>query len=193
MKQIPLRARDGSIRAHALVDDEDYEWLMQWRWYQHSGGYAATKAMGPRYMHREVGARMLGRALAGGQVHHGPGGILDNRRANLTVCANQLEHKAQHFEHPGVRFDGERNEWYVRLTIDGRLVWLGSYATKEEALEVSRTRERPPREPSLGVCFHKQSGRWLAYLDPKPRRYLGLHPTRDAAIAVVEEARRATT
>jgi hypothetical protein len=43
----------------------------------------------------------------------------------------------------------------------------------------------------LGVCFHKQSGRWLAYLDPKPRRYHGLHPTRDAALAVVEEARHA--
>lgn len=30
--RIPLRARDGSIRAYALVDAADAEWLSQWTW-----------------------------------------------------------------------------------------------------------------------------------------------------------------
>lgn len=41
-----------------------------------------------------------------------------------------------------------------------------------------------------GVCFHRQSGRWMAYTgSSRRRRYLGLHDTRDEARAAVLVAR----
>lgn len=146
MMKIPLRAKDGSIRAYALVDDEDFEWLSLWRWHLHSKGYAvrSTNSRGKFYMHREVAARMLGEPLGGRIPHHGPGGPLDNGRGNLTICADNGAHLHEHHSGHG------------------------------------------------GVCFHKQSGRWMAYLGPRPRRYLGLHATRELALDAVEEVRRAT-
>jgi hypothetical protein len=30
--EIPLRAADGSVRAYAIVDDADVDFLDQWRW-----------------------------------------------------------------------------------------------------------------------------------------------------------------
>src|SRR5690348_7035928 len=41
--RIPLRARDGSIRAHVIVDASDAAWVNQWRW-SLSGGYAYRTA-----------------------------------------------------------------------------------------------------------------------------------------------------
>jgi hypothetical protein len=32
MAEIPLRARDGSVKAWALIDAADAAWLNQWRW-----------------------------------------------------------------------------------------------------------------------------------------------------------------
>lgn len=146
MKAIPLRARDGSVRAYALVDELDYEVLWRSNWSLNSKGYARRRKPCHEYMHRAIGAMMLGRPLGREQVHHGKGGILDNRRSNLVVCADGGEHRRIYHSREGI-----------------------------------------------GVCRHRQSGRWMAYLDlpGKKRRYLKTHETEAAALAVVEEARRA--
>lgn len=46
MKKIPLRDKDGVIIDHALVDDEDYDFLMQWKWSRVKGHstYYATRS-----------------------------------------------------------------------------------------------------------------------------------------------------
>jgi hypothetical protein len=64
---------------YTLVDDEDFEYLNQWKWHYHSGGYAARKA-GVR-MHRIILS-----APQDEEVDHINGDGLDNRRANLRLC-----------------------------------------------------------------------------------------------------------
>lgn len=93
-KQIPLRTKDGEPRAFALVSDEDYEYLNQFRWHLGGTGYAARrlrsgeegKPGGMVYMHREVLGlpRTPGRGTAM-QGNHMNFNRIDNRRENLEV------------------------------------------------------------------------------------------------------------
>ena len=64
MKLIPLHARDGTVRAHAQVDDQDYQRFGLFRWCLHPLGYAVRRERrderprggrrGLVYLHREV-------------------------------------------------------------------------------------------------------------------------------------------
>ena len=38
---IPLRARDGGVRAFAIVDAADADFVDQWRWRLNANGYAS--------------------------------------------------------------------------------------------------------------------------------------------------------
>lgn len=83
MKQIPLTR--GKF---AIVDDEDYEALSQYKWACTQHGYArraVTKEEGgcnrKVYMHRQIS-----RALEHEIVDHISGDKLDNRRQNIRIC-----------------------------------------------------------------------------------------------------------
>ncbi len=53
MKRIPL-----SQGKFALVDDEDYDFLSQWKWLYHPAGYAIQSGGSRSYMHRLILKRM---------------------------------------------------------------------------------------------------------------------------------------
>jgi hypothetical protein len=80
---IPLLRKDGSVAAHALVDDDDFVWLDQWVWrYDARDGYA-RRGRGVK-MHRLV----LGLEPGDGKIgDHINGDRLDNRRSNLRVVS----------------------------------------------------------------------------------------------------------
>jgi hypothetical protein len=125
--RIPLRARDGSVRAWALVDLDDSDMLDEYRWFE-VGGYAArTQRPGTILMHRELLGLVRGDAR---QVDHLNGDPLDNRRENLRVSDGPLGLRGES-QHRGVtRF---RDKWMARATIGGRVHYLGVYDDDEEA------------------------------------------------------------
>jgi HNH endonuclease len=77
---------------HAIVDDEDYSYLVQWKWcFARSANGELGYAMRSDYssgksktvlMHRVVLERTLGRELTREAIHRN-GNRLDNRRSNL--------------------------------------------------------------------------------------------------------------
>ena len=125
-KSIPIRRRDGSVRAVARVDDGDYERLSFLRWHLHSQGYAASGGGNTkRFMHRMIldlptvndgsgsGARRL-------MVDHINGDKLDNRRVNLrTVTMQQNQQNAQRrwgvSQYRGVFLDRKSGRWYAQV------------------------------------------------------------------------------
>ena len=84
MKTIPLT--QGKV---AIVDDEDYTWLMQWKWHS-SYGYAMRRERtwsGKQkgiFMHRVVNKTPLGL-----ETDHINRNKLDNRKENLQSVTHQ--------------------------------------------------------------------------------------------------------
>ena len=80
----------------ALVDDSDYEYLSQFKWYSSSHGYAmrngkmVNRVREKRIsMHREI----LGVTDPNIHVDHINFDILDNRKSNLRICSNSENSK----------------------------------------------------------------------------------------------------
>lgn len=97
VRLIPLRARDGTVRAHAQVDDQDYQRLGSLRWSLHPLGYAVRRERrserpgggrrGLVYLHREV--LNVGRGEKKSVDHKNRDG-LDCRRENLRLLDQGL-------------------------------------------------------------------------------------------------------
>jgi hypothetical protein len=104
-----------------IVDDEDYDYLMQWKWY-YDKGYA-VRDMKHYYMHRE-----LIEVPDGLVVDHINRDRLDNRKSNLRAVSRQLNSlnrsktKSNTSGYKGVY--RVRDSWLakVQLKIDGKRV-----------------------------------------------------------------------
>jgi hypothetical protein len=137
MKEIPLRNRQGVIVAFTQVDDDMYDYLMQWRWQLHSNRYAA-RAIGPRESRR---ALLLHRVVAdvpdSHDVDHINHNKLDNQRGNLRIATRQqnmqnrpkYKHNASS-QYKGVSFDRQRNRWRASIRVNKKAVSLGSHQTE---------------------------------------------------------------
>ena len=129
----------------AIVDNEDFEWLSQWKWHIIKGPttYYAARAdysQKPRqylYMHR-----VIMNLPPEEEVDHIDGNGLDNRRANLRSCthrqncANSQKHRDGLRSHPsrfkGVSWHTQRGMWRARI----RSRYLGCFSCEVEAARV---------------------------------------------------------
>lgn len=131
-RHIPLsqgyRRHKSSKGKFTIVDDEDYEWLNQWRWSlihprRKSGGYVTRnvpdKETGKQksiLMHR-----LILDAPEGVLVDHINGNSLDNRRANLRLVtvsqstANRRKFSNNTSGFKGVAFNKKARRWYMHF------------------------------------------------------------------------------
>lgn len=155
--RIPLRARDGSVRAWAIVDREDAD-LAELRWHLGDQGYARrTIARADRpggcsaeKLHRIVLARAIDRPLnCREQCDHKNRDPLDNRRANLRIAtqsqnqANRSAHNDSLSSYIGVSLDLRTGKWLAKTCKDKRQIHIGRFADESEA---ARAYDRAARE-----------------------------------------------
>lgn len=128
----------------ALVDDEDYEFLNQWKWYAHKGYGEHWYAVRKHTVNgKQVMIRMHYEILKtpkGMESDHKDGNGLNNQRYNLRVCTraenqhNQkgyLETKTSAFK--GVSWHKKGNSWRAQIGLSNKRIHLGSFATELEA------------------------------------------------------------
>lgn len=125
-KAVPL-----SQGKYALVDDEDYDRVMEYNWYLTKGGYAYNRNMG--YMHR-----FIMNTPDGMQTDHINGTKYDNRRKNLRVCTSQentwnSKSVGATSSFKGVAWDREQKKWRAQITINGKPKKIGRFEHEEEA------------------------------------------------------------
>lgn len=137
MKEIQLT--QGKV---AIVDDEDYEWLNQWKWH-FSNGYAQRNASIKNKqkrciikMHRQI-MNLLKKD--GKQVDHINQETLDNRRKNLRLSnkstngMNRGKQSNNKSGFKGVSWSKPRKMWIAQIRLDGKQVCLGVFSTPESA------------------------------------------------------------
>jgi hypothetical protein len=105
MKQIPLTR--GKI---AFVDDADFEWLNQWKW------YASKDRKGKFYARRKV--HVMGKKITvqmhreildpgpGVMTDHRDGSGLNNQRHNLRTCNHQQNNMNRNTTRGASRYKG---------------------------------------------------------------------------------------
>ncbi|MBL0320674.1 MAG: HNH endonuclease [Alphaproteobacteria bacterium] len=112
-----------------IVDDDDYEYLSQYRWHSMKGKvrvYASRSYKRSQIiMHRELMNPPIGFV-----VDHINGNTLDNRRSNLRICThsqNNVNVKQKNKTgYKGVKL--ENGKWVARIQIT-----IGTFASAEEA------------------------------------------------------------
>jgi hypothetical protein len=137
-KRIPLTR--GQF---AIVDDDDFEWLSQWKWHaqpNESRGFYANR-------HDDQGRlvamhRLINDTPEGFVTDHRDGNGLNNRRSNLRT-ATQLQNMMNRHgkrggtsRHKGVWADNSprnRKPWRAAIRVNGRLKYLGRFHTEDEA------------------------------------------------------------
>jgi len=131
MKNIPLT--QGKF---AIVDDEDYDWLNQWKWSLHNG-YSTP------YARRQSGGvgilmhRYILKAPDTKQVNHINFNGLDNRRCNLESVSQRsnLSHRRKRgtSEYTGVSWYKQLGMWRSQIYANGRNIGIGYFYSEYNA------------------------------------------------------------
>lgn len=140
-REIPLT--QGKV---ALVDAEDYDWLMGWKWrVLHSAAnlwYArrtVRKISGDAHRKDEFMHRVIMEAPKGIDTDHINGDGLDNRRYNLRICTHQQNIRNQRpqinrtSQYKGVSKHSRTGRWQCGIQHNSKVIWLGYFDNEEEA------------------------------------------------------------
>ncbi len=119
------------------------------------GYHEVVKNKVKEYAHRAKAAVALGRPLPpGSEVHHVSGDKLDNRGGNLVICPDHAYHALLHAREDLLRFISERGDtgvyfskrvkpgsrqWYARIHYDKEVIKVGSFHTKQDAIDARVT------------------------------------------------------
>lgn len=211
MKEIPLIRGKFSI-----VDDEDYDELMQWKWGSLRRGntcYARRTTRGVLgnkqtiYMHT-----IVIRTPIGMDTDHINGNGLDNRRCNLRAVSRRGNMQNLHINKtsrfPGVCWAARDGKWRASIYVGGKKESLGDFTNEEEAhqeylkacaaigvgAEVQTARIKHPKSSKFkGVSWYKPYHKWVAHINIDGRVvHLGYFSTEDAARESYLKARSTT-
>lgn len=140
MKTIPL----SKGRAHALVSDEDYEFLSQWTWslwLKKSGAMYARRTVNRRGKKPQYITILMHRLLAGvteSSVHvdHWDGNGLNNQRHNIKACTRDQNLAKQDRKPTGTsRFRGVHKSKSGRWLAKVARQYLGAFDSEESAAQ----------------------------------------------------------
>jgi hypothetical protein len=144
MKKIPLNGKYGKGE-FALVDDEDYEELMQHRWLGTKKGYAVSfkskrNKNTATYIHRLI--MNAPKHLVVDHINHDK---LDNRRSNLRICTNgqnraNTKKTSGASKFKGVFFNKGAGRPYAKIYCNYEQIYIGTFDTELEAAAAYNTK-----------------------------------------------------
>ncbi len=132
-KEIPLTR--GYV---ALVDDGDYEYLMQWKWHEKDGYAYHCENIGGRKTKCTQMHRLLLNAPAGLEVDHQDHNGLNNCRSNIRLAThsengfNQKRRADSRYQYKGVYID-QYNSWRARIVVNKKTLYSCRCATEADA------------------------------------------------------------
>jgi hypothetical protein len=128
MAEIPLTK--GRV---AIVDDDMYDYLNQWKWFYHVNGYALRTYKENGKSKKERMHRAVINAPSGYDVDHINGNKLDNRKSNLRVATRSQNNYNKSVQSnstsgfKGVSWSTQKNKWRARIHVDKQEINLGFF------------------------------------------------------------------
>jgi hypothetical protein len=126
----------------ALVDDDDFEYLSQWKWslgareeYAQRGDYT----MGRKHSKRILMHRVIMKTPPGMETDHIDHNGLNNRRENLRICTtaenqhNRMLSINNTSGYKGVHWNKKNKCWIANIKVDQNVKYLGSFKSIEDA------------------------------------------------------------
>jgi hypothetical protein len=127
----------------ALVDDEDYEYLMQWKWFANKKGstFYAVRSLHSNnvrktiFMHRLITNNINTKM----QTDHLNGNGLDNRKINLRICTTSQNSMNRGLQinnttgFKGVNYDKFSNKFRAQIRVNNIYKNLGYYIDPKDA------------------------------------------------------------
>ena len=123
----------------ALVDDEDFDWLNQWKWYFAKPGYAKRDEGGRKNRKHVLMHRLIMSTPKEKGTDHIDGNGLNNQRNNLRNASilennrNLLSRKDNKSGFKGVYWHSAIKRWAAQIKFNGKQLYLGSFNSKIEA------------------------------------------------------------
>lgn len=148
MKEIPLHGKKAAGRV-ALIDDEDYPLVSQYKWYVRerelasgriAGPYAITIIRNANGVNTTISMHVLILNIRTGIDHQNHNG-LDNRRCNLRPAgqkqnqANQRATLGFTSSYKGVSWDKVNKKWRADIKINWKRYNLGRFILEEDAAQ----------------------------------------------------------
>jgi len=128
---------------YALVDDDMFEYLNQWKWCITSTGYAITRNKSQIiYMHR-----LLNNTSIEMETDHINRNKLDNRRKNLRTSTKMLngrnreENKNNTSGYKGISWKNRDKRWQAYIKVNYKLINLGHFKNLMDAIEARKKGE----------------------------------------------------
>lgn len=145
MKKIKL-----SQNKYALVDNEDFEFLSQWKWHLNNTGYAMRSQHIPgAYKHKNILMhRVINKTAEGLQTDHRDHNPLNNQKHNLRTVTlqqnhfNMLTHKNSRSGYRGISWFNQTQKWRVRIMVSGKEIALGYYYNLKNAVLARKQAEK---------------------------------------------------
>lgn len=119
---------------YAVVDDEDFIWLSEYKWFYHKGYAVRKKNKRHIYMHREINQTPPDQ-----MCDHADGDGLNNQRRNLRNCTNSQNQANGRLrvdntsQYKGVARNKSRGAWFAQIRFGGKRKNLGHFDDPADA------------------------------------------------------------
>lgn len=143
MASVEIQVKGKTVR----LDEEDLPLISQYTWSIGTHGYV-QRWIHPNgkticvLLHRELLGLRKGDRRIGDHIN---GNKLDNRRSNLRIVdasgSSQNVSGRGRSRYRGV-YPGRSGRWQARVKFQGRMHYLGTYATEQEAAAVAEAKRR---------------------------------------------------
>jgi len=125
---------------YTLVDAEDYDYLMGWKWHTSKKGkyiYASRNIKMDDRISTVTMHKFLKPEYNGKNISHDNGDTLDNRRSNIVLFEKSLAIRSKKpfgtSKYLGVCTHKSTGKWQATMGQNGKTKYLGCYDTEEEA------------------------------------------------------------
>lgn len=170
LREIQIQNKDKEVIALALVDEEDFDRVNQYKWHMHTG-YAVTHIPHPlggwvksgKILRRKRLALGMHRLILGldiqpMEIDHVDRNRLNNSKHNLRICStaenrqNQPPQKGKTSIYRGVAWHKASNKWRAYGQLNGKHYQIGVFYLEEDAAKAAsewRAQNLPFSEDAL--------------------------------------------